>query len=50
MTNRIHDPAAAARIALLRNRVWQWMKDVQSPMLEGFERTAAAKGSPRIGD
>ena len=43
LRNRIRDPAVRDRAQTLKTHLHNWMKQVKSPMLEGFERTQAAK-------
>ena len=43
MDNRIDDPQARPRVNQMRAFLHTWLKEVKSPMLEGFERTLAAK-------
>lgn len=42
--NMIDKISAQERITYLRCRLVQWMLQVQSEMIEGFQRTIVAKG------
>ena len=43
LRNRIAEPALQERIDELRDHLHRWLRDVDSPMKEGFERTLPAK-------
>ena len=43
LTNRVKEPALQPRINVLREHLHRWLRDVESPMKEGFERTLPAK-------
>ena len=43
LRNRIAEPALQERINELRDHLHRWLRDVDSPMKEGFERTLPAK-------
>ena len=43
LTNRIKEPGLQPRINVLREQLHHWLREVESPMKEGFERTLPAK-------
>ena len=43
MNNRIDAPDVRDRVGYLREKLHEWLRRADSPMLEGFERTAAWK-------
>ena len=43
LTNRIKEPDLQPRINALKEQLQRWLRDVESPMKEGFERTLPAK-------